>query len=400
MNRPLDEHSETAETLELWDFVSINDFERPIILGTDAARQKWRMIKRLFTPADDASSPMKSEEALETFPEARLNELVPPINWHAAVDALDRVLDDWLQNQPNENPVKFIIGQAFSGNQETLARWTSRHNARLIAKPTVEQILKNDRSWLDNWKDSQSLWVLPNLDKCFLRHAEGLALIRRFLALALNGDLGPGIIGCAGWSWAYLRRVCSLSRSHSLTLQAFDGQRLSILFSQLASSKHDDRPKFLNAKTGKEVLTDSEETNGDVSKDLGQLAMQCRGNVEIARLFWRDCLRDEPDKETLENSTPEATVWIGALTEGAIIPGAHDEDMALVLHALLIHNGLPASILPEVLPFPDYQIMDLLMRLKGLGVVHLQHDDWYVSPMGYLAVRQYLSAQNFLLDDF
>lgn len=400
MNRPLDENSETAETLELWDFVSINDFERPIVLGTDAARQKWRMIKRLFTPADDASAPMKSEEALETFPEARLNELIPPIDWHAAVDALDRVLDDWLQNQPSENPVKFIIGQAFSGNQETLARWTSRHNARLIAKPTVEQILKNDRSWLDNWKDSQSLWVLPNLDKCFLRHAEGLALIRRFLALALNGDLGPGIIGCAGWSWAYLRRVCSISRSHALTLQAFDGERLSILFSQLAGSGHHDRPKFLNAKTGKEVLTDSEETNGDVSKDLDLLAMQCRGNVEIARLFWRDCLRDEPDKETLENSTPEATVWIGAFTEGAIIPGAHDEDMALVLHALLIHNGLPASILPEVLPFPDYRIMDLLLRLKGLGVIQLQHDDWYVSPMGYLAVRQYLSAQNFLLDDF
>ncbi|HBA66567.1 MAG TPA: hypothetical protein DCZ48_10425 [Methylococcaceae bacterium] len=398
-NQP-NKNNEKPEAIALWDYVSIDDFERPTVLGTDAARQKWRMFKRLFAPADDTSAPLKSEDALQIFSEARLDQIVPSIDRHAVVDALDRELDGWLQNQPSENPVKFIIGQSFSGNQETLARWTSRHNARLIAKPTVEQILNNDRSWLDNWTDPQSLWVLPNLDKCFLRHAEGLALIRRFLALALNGELGPGIIGCAGWSWAYLRRVCSLSRSHALTLQAFDGQRLSILFSQLASSKHDVRPKFLNAKTGKEVLADAEETNDDVSKDLGQLAMQCRGNVEIARLFWRDCLRDEPDKETLENSTPEATVWIGALTEGAIIPGAHDEDMALVLHALLIHNGLPASILPEVLPFPDYQIMDLLMRLKGLGVVHLQHDDWYVSPMGYLAVRQYLSAQNFLLDDF
>jgi hypothetical protein len=400
MNRPRNENHETSETFTLWEFVSISDFERPIVLSTDAARQKWRLFKRLFTRADESSTPIKPEDALQTLSEARLDQLAPPIDRHAAVDALDRALEDWLQTRPNGSPVKFIIGQAFSANEEALARWTARHNARLITKPTVEQILENDSTWPNVPTDSQSLWVLPNLDKCFLRHAEGLSLIRRFLALALNGDLGPGIIGCADWSWTYLRRVCSLSNGNALTLQAFDGKRLSALFSQLASSAQPTGLQFLNANTGKTVLSDSREENLEVSKDLNKLAMRCRGNAEIARLFWRDSLRNEPEEATLEDSTPTTTVWVGPFTEGAVIPGSHDENVALILHALLIHNGLPAKVLTRVLPFSDYQIMDLLFNLKSLGVVHLQYDNWHVAPMGYLSSRHYLSAQNFLLDDF
>ncbi|CCE23372.1 hypothetical protein [Methylotuvimicrobium alcaliphilum] len=400
MNSQPNEKAQKPEAIALWEYVPISDFECPIVLSADVARQKWRLFKRLFTNTDHSSEQIKSEEALQTFSRARLDELVPAINWHAAVDALDCALGDWIQNQPNESPVKFIVDPPFMGNGEILARWTGRHNARLIAKPKLEQILDNDQSWLNHWPDSQTCWVLPNLDKCFLRHAEGLALIRRFLALALNGDLGTGLIGCDSWSWAYLRRVCFIPSSNALTLRAFDGERLSILFSQLADSAHNKQPIFLNAKTGKAVLSDSQEENNGASKDLEQLAMRCRGNAEIARQFWRESLRDEPNKESLEKSTSELTIWVGDFTEGAIIPDANDENIALILHALLIHNGLPVSALTEVLPFSDYHIMDLLLRLTSLGVVGLHHEDWQITPMGYLASRQYLNAQNFLLDDF
>lgn len=202
MNSQPNEKAEKPGAIALWEYVPISDFECPIVLSADVARQKWRLFKRLFTNTDHSSAPIKSEEVLQTFLRARLDELVPAINWHAAVGALDCALGDWIQNQPNESPVKFIVGQLFMGNGEILALWTSRHNARLIAKPKQEQILNNDQSWLNYWPDSQSCWVLPNLDQYFLRHAEGLALIRRFLALALNGDLGTGLIGCDSWSWA------------------------------------------------------------------------------------------------------------------------------------------------------------------------------------------------------
>jgi hypothetical protein len=400
MNSQPNEKAEKPEAIALWEYVPISDFECPIVLSADVARQKWRLFKRLFTNSDHSSEQIKSEEALKTFSRARLDELVPAIDWHAAVDALDCALGDWMHNQPNDSPVKFIVGHPFMGNGEILARWTSRHNARLIAKPKQEQILDNDPSWLSDWPDSQSCWVLPNLDKCFLRHAEGLALIRRFLALALNGDLGSGLIGCDSWSWAYLCRVCFIPSSDAWTLRAFDGARLSILFSQLADSVHNNRPTFLNAKTGKAVLSGSQEDNNGASKDLERLAMRCRGNAEIARQFWRESLRDEPDNTSLEISPSEPTVWVGHFTEGAIIPSANDENIALILQALLIHNGLPVSALAEVLPFSDYHIMGLLLRLRSLGIVGLHHEDWLITPMGYLASRRYLRVQNFLLDDF
>lgn len=400
MNIQPSEKPEKPEETELWDYVPISNFDCPIVLSADVARQKWRMLKRFFIHTDDFSAPMRGEEALQTFSQKRLDELVAAIDWQAAVDGLDCALDDWMLNQLDENPVKIIVGQPFLGNGEILARWGGRHNARLIARPTIKQIFDNDPSWLDNWPESKGFWVLPELDKCFLRHAEGLALVRRFLAPALNGDLGSGLIGCDSWSWAFLRRACFIPSNNALTLQAFDGKRLSILFTQLAGCADHEQAKFLNAKTGKAVLFDSQHAANDVSKDLAQLAMRCRGNVEIARLFWRESLRDKPDKKTLENSASETSIWVDSFMEGAIIPNTNDENIALTLHALLIHNGLSAATLADVLPFSDYHIMELLLRLKSLGIVKLHHDDWKITLIGYLASRQYLSAHNFLLDDF
>ncbi|WP_299310510.1 hypothetical protein [uncultured Halomonas sp.] len=76
----------------------------------------------------------------------------------------------------------------------------------------------------------------PRLERCFLRHAEGLAGVRRLVEQALAGRLGPGIIGCDSWAWAYLQHTLALPEGQAFTLQPFDGADLDRYFA--AAARH------------------------------------------------------------------------------------------------------------------------------------------------------------------
>ena len=75
-------------------------------------------------------------------------------------------------------------------------------------------------------------WVFPCLERAYLRHPEGLTMVRRFLANAYAGNLGRGIIGCDSWAWAFLRHVWRGRVPVTVTLQAFDETRLARHFRQ------------------------------------------------------------------------------------------------------------------------------------------------------------------------
>jgi small conductance mechanosensitive channel len=51
-----------------------------------------------------------------------------------------------------------------------------------------------------------------------------------------SGRLGKGIIGCDSWAWAYLQWVWPLAQPEALTMQAFDGEKLTRLFAFLCLS--------------------------------------------------------------------------------------------------------------------------------------------------------------------
>lgn len=72
----------------------------------------------------------------------------------------------------------------------------------------------------------------------------------------------------------------------------------------------------------------------------------------------------------------------------------------LILHALLLHNGLPAALLPELLPLPAGQIASLLARLEALGIVEADGERRRVASLGYAAARDMLRERSFLVDPF
>ncbi|CCQ91047.1 conserved hypothetical protein [Nitrospina gracilis 3/211] len=401
-----------ANPTPLWQFVRPDEYKVPVTAVASTALRKWTAFKQLFIKnGENGDSPFKAEVELKTLPEVRLRHLVPPIDWNEVAGALDAELEGWLDECSLEVPVQFVVFQPHCGQEDLLRHWADLHDALLLESPTPEQILKADPHWLGGWPNTDRVWVLPHLEHCFLRHANGLELVRRFLEWAASGRLGRGLIGCDSWGWAYLQRVGPRSQWSPLTLQAFDGARLSRLFSRKKDTgDRNDRVRFLNAKTGKTILSWLEDEGG-ASSELNQLAGRCRGNFGTALIYWSQRLRAEPDEEdtaaveeesdrNASQRTKEESVWVAELPDDMTLPVEKDESVAFVLHSLLLHNGLTEELLSKLLSIPDFRIASLLRRLQASGAVVEEAGRWEVTAQGYSAVREYLSARDYLLDGF
>ena len=147
------------------------------------------------------------------------------------------------------------MGPPFSGHVEILVLWAAASKAPIVKPPTTEQILEADESWLEKIAQFKQPWVFPHLERSYLRHSEGLHLIRRFLERAFSGKLGVGVIGCESWAWSFLQKAWSVPTSDLWTLQAFNAEKLSIVFQELAKKYSRISIRFLESVTGKEVLS-------------------------------------------------------------------------------------------------------------------------------------------------
>lgn len=419
--------SDDAPAAVTWEFVRLADYQLPNPVGASAALEKWASLRRLFRHGgNEEAPPVKAEHELRALPDSRLHGLVQPIDWRAAAAALDRALADWLHDGKSGPLVRFVIGQPHCGHAEILAHWAARHRAACVAPPGAEQILGGDEHWLEDWPGDHRLWVLPNLEHCYLRHADGLGLVRRLLAQSVSGALGRGVIACDSWAWAYLQEVWPQPQPDALTLQAFDGQRLSSYLADLASRANGGKLRFRNAATGKEVQLVPAAQGSEVSPEIAQIAVHSRGNIGAAWTSWRSLLRSSPELPgDAEPAVPVAgklapasgasdhsglpgehadrdgeTVWLSAVRHDAALPVEKGEGMAFILHTLLLHNGLPASLLPALLPQPEHRIASHVLQLQALGIVTLAGERWRISAAAYPVVREFLRRRGFLRDAF
>jgi hypothetical protein len=394
----------------LWELVPLSAFRVPRGPDQRLVRKKWAALRRLFRARkEEPEAPVKTEAELRSLPGVRLENLVPRLDWAPAAEALDRA----LRANAGWTGVRVLIGQPHCGHGEILGHWAKARGARLVSPPPYETILGSDEGWLAALGGPDEPWVLPDLERCFLRHAGGLSLVRQILERAVGGRLGKALIGCDGWAWAYLQRVFPAPQLSTLTLQAFDGRRLTELFVGLSRAKAGRPLRFRNARTGANVLPEPEAlVSGEVeiSREIGQLAAHCRGNPGVAWAYWRKRLRAEPESDAADRGDEPAqgardgaemeTLWLTDTLEDPVPPAERADDLVLILHTLLLHGGLDAPLLTELLPLPPGQIASLLARLEALGMVESQGEHWRVAALGYATAREMLRERGFLVDPF
>ncbi len=399
------------EAPPLWEYITIADYKLPAEPVTHTARKGLSVFRHLLQRnKTETESPLKTEAELSRLPAYLLERIAPSPPWNDAAAALCVELDHWLSLEVPDPPVVVLVGPPHSGHTDILRAWAEQLKWPILKPPSAKQILTCDESWLTRQNDHSGFWVFPVLEKAWLRHSEGLNLTRRFLDNAYAGKLGRGVIGCDSWAWAFLRHVWQGSLPVVLTLQSRDQNRLAAHFQKPADYAGKQQILFRQSDNGHYVLPLPETTDisGKKSHFLQLSAAYSRGIFGVAQAIWRAGLRTEPDKtmedknETEDEKIPHQTLWITPWNQlkHPSLPDGTGDDEAIILHTLLLHNGLPVELLQQLVPLSSNQVLEILFRLEASGIVIQQNDDWRISPRGYPAARQLLQMNSYMLDHF
>ncbi len=362
-------------------------------------------------------------ESLDDLPElspSRLQSLAPDPDYVSVAKEMSNVLDAQWSEGSGQRDVKFLVAPPFSGVRSALACFQELGSLpgeesgpwSLITPP--ENLLLDDQSARE-WWDRQDLsrpWVIAELGDFWLRHMSGLSLIRELFRRIAAGGLAPGIVGCSSWCWQFWS--CYIEDVHfsPLTPEPMDAVSLGAWFESLAASSGGASVTARMANDGVDVLPVSEQSAGKKRNGfLRELASAARGNPGVALAIWRRALRSRPE-ETDTGDSGQATagesqasrVWVVPFDQLGlpVVPQTQGDNIGLVLHALLLHDGLDASRLGLVTGIPEYELGFVLARLARSELIGLGQsgDCWQVLAPGYPSVRRHLQSWGFPVDPF
>ncbi len=278
------------------------------------------------------------------------------------VTALSNVLSFPKKVNQTKHQVRAVVGPPGNRVCEAMLGWAQENGACVLAPPTPEQILGSSDWWHAVRDNSAEMLVIPQMERYFLRHHDGLSGLRQ-LVQWLWSNPRPIVVGCDSWAWAYLSRAVHVDAvfHQPLAPAPFAGAQLQ---------------EWLGA-----LHPTSEDSVNDGYWDL--LASTARGIPGTAWRLYRQRLADD-----------------GSVTTMPAMPHARGSVQALILHTLLIHNGLCGEVLFGLLPFPANQIMAGVVWLENQRLVECTQDRWQVTPNAYATVRRFLGDEGFLIDAF
>lgn len=408
---------------DLWQFVPLAKFgaARPQEPTQEAVRHGLRTIWsrlafRRGTPSE--SDPVAEAGDLTSAPRAMVERAVPqPDLAGMGGPVLDAALESWLTQE--NAPAQTFVSAPGSGVDEMVRAWGQDHGLDFLPPPPPEAVLAGG-AWLDqvaaDGETTHRRYVIIGLERWFLRHPDGLDLVRRLLDLIWHGHI-TCLLTCDSWAWAYLNRVLHVETilPGALTLAPFGEKELGIWFRLLADLYEPRNLIFRQVNNGRPILTpasDVPETSptGEASNAdrefLTHLAARSRGNLGVARAIWRECLLVKEQEEVEAKAQEEAagdrgyTMWVTPWPKVnlPVLPPGAGRAEAFVLHALLLHNGLSSTVLPDLLPLERGEVVRIVQSLRTARLVAADAERWAVTLAGYPAVRTFLSGEGFLTD--
>lgn len=399
----------------IWRFVPAGEYRPPESTVQATVRSSLAdFIVGLRKRSEPEQPVFKAVDTLRALSSWMLRRTAPEIEWSAAAAASAAALNEWSHNETPDSPAIIVLGPPHSGTRPIVELWASQQGLPILEPPSPEQILQQDRSWLEMLPREDGPWVLPALEKCYLRNLRGLSLVRAFFDAVMSGAYGRCVIACDTWAWAFLSHIWYGRVSRRIQLQALSEAELATWFQQLASHGGSSRYAFRQSDNGAYVLPATDEHNGESgsaarSDYLSHLAIYSRGIAGVAWATWRQSLLADPDELPKEgeesngqdgDSSGATTIWVSPWerVNRPSLPKLRRREQAFVLHALLLHGGLSADLLLQVLPLSGYDIVQTLLALQAAGFVSNEADVWQVTPLAYPEARRILRAEGYLVD--
>jgi hypothetical protein len=404
----------------LWNFVPLDKFSKPAEPVSETARSwlkiLWERVRRSSSPA----VPVDVQVELRSVPQDLLDTVAPTPNWNEAAVALDLALKPWFHAEEPDHFTQTIIGPPGSGTRQILVFWGKEKNGLIMDAPDFNQLLRGGEDWLPPLAGNEKgPLIIPCLERFYLRHHNGFLLLRKLLDWLWK--FRPRcLIGCNSLAWAYLSETLKIDSvfPSPYVLEAFDATRLQQWLRMLALHSGRDSLIFRQVDDGCYILPSDEDSSGDQiceekegagkgdSYFLRRLAARSRGIPLIAWATWRHSLNIAMDQGVEEKARKAAvedggqTIWVRPWSQLDLprIPQGVSHPETFLLHAILLHDGLPEEILPHLLPFSANEIKKNLLRLSTAGLLKEEEGMWRVTLLGYPAVRQYLGDEDYLVD--
>lgn len=409
----------------LWSFVPHSQFTRPPEPAREAALGRVRGLLQRIGRKALAARPVSVQAELRSASLKLLDRVAPAPRWGAAERSLEFALSSWSGEQAPQQNLQIIVGPPGAGTTTVVQRWAERNQYRLVQPPPYRQLIEGSTDWLHQLDGDDPL-ALPNLECFFARHYRGVDAMRRLVDRVCNGSRRI-VVGCNSWAWSFLSRTVRINAllPEPFVLVAFDAARLQQWLYVLAQSTAGCSLSFRLTDDGSHVLPAVENCanadSGDLedqpagadrtekpSSFLEQLAARSRGNPLVAWAQWRQCLHTSKDDDVDEDAQEAAsgdngrTIWVRPWSDVAMpeVPANTAPEALMLLHTLLLHDGLPADLLDLLLPASLGGIMEQLYRLRSAGLVKLESGVWRVTLLGYPSVRATLAGEDYLVDGF
>ncbi len=411
----------TSENPSLWRLIPLTDYAAPAEPTTQTLRNNFNdLVKRLRTSGrsgQDIESVEPAQE-LESIPSHLIEQAAPEPDWRTIYfEALMSEYRPWLDADAARAGVRVLVNAPHSNLPKSAIAWAADNGLHLIEPPTPRQILDRDDAWFEQVDIAcKTRWILPLLEHCYLRHQNGLYLLRGWLDRVAGQ--GAGMVVCDSWAWAFLSQTLHLDQifPHVRTLAPLDANALAGWFQQSASNDGGIQYTFRQAHSGHLIFTHSDEDDHeeggesetkDATDYFKYLAAHSRGIPETAWQIWLHGLLVESDGEVEEEAEEKAasdrgkTIWVRPWekVELPTVPGFSGTLEAFVLHALLLHDGLSDALLARLLPLMPFEIASCIQRLQTANLITDDAGCRRVTCLGYPAVRAFLRSEGFLIDE-
>lgn len=417
-------NSESSKDPNIWEFIPLSEYSAPTEPPTEQIRTGlmafWGRLRRgatTLTPEQDSEEIQEEEENIQQDVE----QLAAWPNWIApATDALDRALEQWRAAADDKAGARVLVAPPHSKIEAILERWAKRHAYRIIEPPTYVQMLRDPDEWLEQLPlESGARFVILALERCYLRHYNGLDLVRRLTQRIWEKGL-PCVLGCQSWAWAYLDFSCRVGMLDPvpLTLAPLDAEKISRWIA--ATRPPQEAHIFRRTDTGIEVYpihareeakdqksTDQNSNKKEYSSEfLVHIAAHAQGNPGIIWALWRKSLaitdRHEVNEKarTAAQADRDATAWVKKweTMELPAVPATLSDSGAFALHAILLHGGLRFDEIEYLVPGVSLQLAQDLRALQQAQIVEICEERFYVTPLGYPTARAYLGEESFMVD--
>lgn len=365
----------------------------------DLLSSTWGQFRHRFDPGEHGFRP---EPDIETLTSLQLRRFAPDPDRTAQVQALGAEID--RQQAQTRDGVLALVTPPCSGLRETLVTLAEERGWRVIQPP---EVWPASQAEAENWWQQQALdepWLIADLAGLWRRHRRGLWLLKAFFQGLALGRFGAGVVHCSSWCWGFWQRYLPQLPVASCTPAALDEPLLAAWLGSLVGRESGLTVRM--SDSGDAVLPLESERNGSRRHRLiRDLAAFARGNPGVALAIWRKLLRarpEAPEADTDKPATGARGCWAIPLEQLSLpaVPSSPDRGATLILHALLLHDGLSLGELPAVTGLGSDAVAILLQTLRNGELVAEGERGWQVTALGYPAVRRQLLNDGYPVDGF